>query len=143
MNNSIVEQKRNDLFTFIRRELFEEPTVRAVVAIGSVATGLARPDSDIDAALFLEPFDLYSAPAEFQWTPQDGAFHGIFVERGGAVQFDFKRLDLAEWSKPHHVWPEPLLAELAEGWVAFDRDGTVQPLLPSAPHIPANFNWKD
>jgi hypothetical protein len=40
-----------------------------------------------------------------------------------AVQFDFKRLDLAEWSRPTHVWPEPLLGELSEGWVAYDPDG--------------------
>lgn len=42
-----------------------------------------------------------------------------------AVQFDFKRLDLAEWSKPTHVWPEPLLGELSEGWAAYDPDGRV------------------
>jgi hypothetical protein len=139
MNNLIVEQKRNDLLTFIRRELFEKPAVRAVIAIGSVATGLARPDSGIDAVIFLEPFDLYATPAEFQWTPQDGAFHGIFVGRAGAIQFDFKRLDLAAWSRPHHVWPEPLLAELAEGWVAFDWDDAVQPLLAERTAYPGEL----
>ena len=105
MTNMIIEQKRNELMIFIQQEVINEPAVQAVVAIGSIATGLARPDSDIDAVVFLDPVDLYAIPAEFQWRPEDGSFHGIFTEVEGAVQFDFKRLDLAEWSRPGFDWP--------------------------------------
>lgn len=118
-------QKRKELLAFIQREVVTEPAVQSVVVIGSVAAGTARSDSDIDAVVFLDPYDLYAVPAEFQWRPEDGSFHSIFVEVEGAVQFDFKRLDLAEWSRPTHVWPEPLLGELSEGWAAYDPDGRV------------------
>jgi hypothetical protein len=46
MTNPVVDQKRNELLTYIERELVDEPAVQAVIAIGSVATGLARADSD-------------------------------------------------------------------------------------------------
>jgi len=129
MTDTIIEQKHNELMTFIQQEVINEPAVQAVIAIGSVATGLARPGSDIDAVVFLDPVDLYAIPAEFQWRPEDDSFHGIFSEVEGAVQFDFKRLDLAEWSQPSFEWPEPLRAELSDGWVAFDRPGTIKALV--------------
>src|SRR5262245_49541033 len=128
MTNTIIEQKRNELLTFIQQEVIDEPAVQAIITIGSVATGLARPGSDIDAVVFLDPFDPYAIPAEFQWRPDDGSFHGIFVDIEGAIQFDFKRLDLAEWSQPAFEWPEPLRAELSAGWLAFDRPGTIKEL---------------
>jgi predicted nucleotidyltransferase len=129
MSNTIIEQKRNELMTFIQREVVGEPAVQAVIAVGSVATGLARLGSDIDAVVFLDPFDPYAIPAEFQWRPEENSFHGIFVEIEGAIQFDFKRLDLAEWSQPAFEWPEPLRAELSAGWIAFDRHETVKVLI--------------
>ena len=42
-------------------------------------------------------------------------------------QFDFKRLDWGLCSRGDFRWPEALLAELATGWLAFDRDGTIGP----------------
>lgn len=129
MSNTIIEQKRNELLTFIQQEVINEPAVQAIVAVGSITTGLARPDSDIDAVVFLDPFDPYAIPAEFQWRPEDGSFHRIFAEVEGAIQFDFRRLDLAEWSQPAFVWPEPLRAELSAGGIAFDRHGAIKPLI--------------
>jgi hypothetical protein len=123
-------QKRRDLQAFIEREMVREPSVQGVVGIGSIASGLARPDSDIDAILLMDPHDLYAVPAEFVWRPSDGTYHSIFVEvEGACVQFDFARLDLAQWADPSFVWPEGRLAELAGGWIAFDRTGQVRELI--------------
>jgi hypothetical protein len=125
-------QKRAELLLFIERALVHEPAVRAVVGIGSLASGLARPDSDIDAIVFLEPFDPYIVPAEFKWLPADGSFHSIFSAQPGleqAIEIDLARLDLAEWAAPTFAWPEGRCAELAEGWLAFDRDGQVGALI--------------
>lgn len=119
------EQKRRELLAFVQREVVTEPVVQGVVVVGSVAVGTARLDSDIDAVVFLEPLDLYAVPAEFQWRPEDGTYHPISVAVEGAIQFDFKRLDLAEWSKPTREWPETLLAELSAGWVVYDPDGRI------------------
>jgi hypothetical protein len=77
--NVATEQKRKDLLMYIEREVITDPSVQGVVVIGSVATGTARADSDIDAVVFLEPFDLYAVPAECKWCPDDGTFHGIFL----------------------------------------------------------------
>jgi len=125
-------RKRQDLMMFIERVLAPEPAVRAVIGIGSIATGLARLDSDIDAILFLDPFDPYIVPAEFVWRPADGSFHSIFEpedECGESMQFDLARLDLARWSDPSCDWPEGRRAELQEGWMAFDRSGQVARLV--------------
>ena len=104
--NPATVQKRKDLTTFIQREMIPEPSIQGVVVIGSVATGMARPDSDIDAFVFLDPFDPYAVPAEFKWLPDQGTFHGIFSAVKNAIQFDFQRFDLQQWSSPSHVWPE-------------------------------------
>jgi hypothetical protein len=47
----------------------------------------------------------------------------------GAIQLDFKRVDLKEWSNPAYVWPEPICAELSRGWVAFERDNRIGRLI--------------
>jgi hypothetical protein len=117
---------------FIERELVSEAAVQAVIGIGSVANGLARPDSDIDAIIFLDPFDWYIVPAEFTWCPSDGSIHGIFNQESGpeeSIQFDFARYDLARWADPSFEWPEGYCAELCEGWVAFYRSGQVGELI--------------
>lgn len=136
MTEAILEKKRQELLTFVQQEVVQEPAVQAVIAIGSLAMGAPRPDSDIDAVVFLDPFDLYAVPAEFQWRTADGSFHDIFVDVDDAVQFDFKRFDLAEWSLPAVVWPEPLRAELNAGWIAFDRHGLVHPLITERTSYP-------
>ena len=125
-------KKRQDLSDFIGRMLEPEPAVRAVIGIGSIAVGPARPDSDIDAVVFLDPFDPYIVPAEALWCPTDGSFHSIFskeVSEEPCLRLDFLRLDLAEWADPAFAWPEPRRAELQGGWVAFDRDGSVTELI--------------
>ena len=127
--NLATNRKRTELSRFVQQEIMTEMSVQGVVVIGSVAKGIARADSDIDAVVFLEPFDLYAIPAEFKWRPDDGTFHGIFREMDNAIQLDFKRLNLQEWSKPTHVWPESLCAELSEGWLAFDRHDQIRKLI--------------
>jgi hypothetical protein len=125
-------QKRHDLMNFIKLELMPEPAVQAVIGIGSIASGLARPDSDIDAVVFLDPFDAYIVPAEFVWRPADRSFHSIFSdlpEEQTWIQFDFKRLDLAQWMDPSFAWPEGLYSELRVGWLAFDRTGKAADLI--------------
>jgi hypothetical protein len=122
-------QKRQDLRVFIERELVPEPAVQAVVGIGSIASGLAQPDSDIDAIIFLDPVDWYIVPAEFKWRPADGSFHSIFGHVEECMQFDFARFDLTQWADSSFEWPEARCAELCEGWLAFDRSGQVAKLI--------------
>jgi len=127
--NPATKTKRSELSRFIQQEVITETSVQGVVVIGSVAKGIARADSDIDAVVFLEPFDLYAIPAEFKWRPDDGTFHGIFSDVENSIQLDFTRLDLQEWSKSTHMWPESICAELSEGWLAFDRHCHIQKLI--------------
>jgi hypothetical protein len=127
--NPATARKRTELSRFIQQEVVPETSVQGVVVIGSVAKGIARGDSDIDAVIFLKPFDLYAIPAEFKWRSDDGSFHGIFREVENSIQLDFKRLNLQAWSKPTYVWPESICAELSEGWLAFDRDSHIQKLI--------------
>ena len=61
------EEKRRQLQQFIEAVLVGETAVKGVVAIGSMATGHMTPQSDIDAIIFLDPFDLYIVPAEAVW----------------------------------------------------------------------------
>jgi len=132
MISATTVRKRQQLMAFIERVLAPEPAVQAVVVTGSVASGLARPDSDIDAVVFLNPFDWYIVPAESYWYPSDGSFHSIFSEeRVGeeCIQLDLTRFDLAHWGGPSHDWPEERCAELCEGWIAFDRSGEVAQLV--------------
>lgn len=127
--NEITKQKRAELALYIEKEVLAETAVQGIVVIGSVAKGIARPDSDIDAVVFLDPFDYYAVPAESKWQPATHTFHSIFADVADAIQLDFKRIDLAVWQQPDFVWPESLCAELSEGWVAFDRNGRIQPLI--------------
>jgi hypothetical protein len=127
--NLATQRKRTDLSRFIQQEIVPETSVQGVVVIGSVAKGIARDDSDIDAVIFLDPFDLYAIPAEFKWRFEEGTFHGIFSDVENSLQLDCTRLDLQEWSKPTHVWTESLCAELSEGWLAFDRLGQICKLI--------------
>lgn len=124
--------KRRELQTFVRSVLADEPSVQGVIGIGSIASGLARPDSDIDAVLFLDPFDWYVVPAEFQWRPADGSFHSIFQDlpdSDNCIELDVDRCDLARWADPSFAWPEGRCAELQAGWLAFDRTGAVAELI--------------
>jgi len=116
---SATTQKRQDLMDFIERELVSEPAVKAVIGIGSLSSGLARPDSDIDAIIFLNPFEWYIVPAEFKWRPSDRSFQSIFShmpESEKYMQFDFARFDLAQWSDLSFEWAEARCAELQDGW---------------------------
>lgn len=129
MTSDATVRKRRDLEIFVARVLADEPAVQAVIGVGSIASGLARPDSDVDAVLFLDPYDLYIAPAEAIWRPSDGSFRSIFSaepERDEDIQLDLQRLDLAVWGDPAYPWPEGLRAELAQGWWAFCRSEAVR-----------------
>ena len=127
--NEHTQIKQEELELYIQQEIIEDTAVQGIVVIGSVAKGIARADSDIDAVVFLDPFDLYAVPAEAKWQPETGAFYSIFRDVPGAIQLDFHRVDLAQWQDPTYAWPESLCAELSEGWVAFDRNGDMQPLI--------------
>ncbi len=127
--NEASKRKRTQFSDYIARKVVPASAVQAIVVIGSVAKGVARDNSDIDAVVFLQPFDLYAVPAEFKWQPEQDQYYGIFNNVANAIQGDFKRVDLAQWSQPEHVWPEAICAELQEGWVAFDRRDAIQPLL--------------
>lgn len=123
------EEKRNQLKRFIEQVLEPEPAVMGVVGIGSLASGHMRPDSDIDAVVFLDPFDLYIVPAESVWRPETGSFHSIFEDGVEGVQLDFTRLAWQQWSDPAFEWPEALQFELSRGWIAFDPSGKVSLLI--------------
>lgn len=144
--NPVTAHKRQQLSLFVEQVLQRAPAVQGVVVIGSVATGRARADSDIDAMLFLDPFDWYIAPAEFIWRPADNSFHSIFSELPAladeGIQLDLKRLDWAQWSAPHFQWPEPRRAELANGWVAFDRSGRVAQEIARQTHYPDDLRLR-
>jgi predicted nucleotidyltransferase len=125
-------QKRQALLNFIELELAPEPAVQAVIGVGSIASGLARVDSDIDAIVFLDPFDAYIIPAEFVWRPADRTFHSIFIHEPdleNKLQFDFHRFDLTQWMDPSFEWPEAVCSELSMGWLAFDRTGSAADLI--------------
>jgi len=130
-------QKREQLARFIDRNLVSRAAVRAVVGVGSIASGLAHPGSDIDAVVFLDPYDPYIVPAEAIWRTPDDTFHSIFVEdealQRDGLQLDFNRLDLRVWRDESFIWPEQMRAELGSGWIAFDRDGEVTRLI--AEHV--------
>lgn len=127
------EQKREQLQQFIRQVIMPEESVQAVIGIGSLAHGRARPDSDIDAVLFLDPFDWYVVPAEFIWLPADNSFHSVFSDdpdiRQEGLHFDLRRLDWRRWADPDFDWPEPDRVEMAHGWLAFDRSGKAADLI--------------
>ena len=127
--NKASKRKRQELQMYIEREIVSESSVQAIVIIGSVAKGIARTDSDIDAVVFLSPLNLYAVPCEAKWQPEKNIYHGIMSDVTDAIQLDFKRIDLTKWSDPTFVWPETMCAELSEGWVAFDRNDQVRPLI--------------
>lgn len=124
-------RKRQQLLDYTRTHLVPHTSVFAVIAVGSVAAGLARADSDIDAVVFMDPLDLYVAPAEAIWRPDDDTYHSIFSTDPDldGIQLDFTRLDLSTWRDPAHRWPEHTCAALADGWLVFDRSGQVSALL--------------
>lgn len=140
---SVTERKRQDLLGFIDKVLKPEPAVQGVVAIGSLASGHAQPDSDIDAIIFLDPMDWYIVPAEFIWNPEDGRFYSIFSEnetlKEVGIGLDFRRIHLAHWRDPNFEWPEGLLAELATSWLAFDRSGEIERLIASRTAYPESI----
>jgi hypothetical protein len=78
-------------------------------------------------------FDLYIVPAESIWCPWDNTFHSIFVKdrkiQEAGIQLDLKIVDLRKWSDKSFIWPDPQRAGLAEGWIAFDREGKVAELI--------------
>lgn len=131
---SAATQKKRDGFLFaVEQLLAPEPCVKGVVGVGSIAMNTARAGSDIDALVFMHPLDEYIVPAESIWCPWDDTFYSIFTEdkrvQDEGIQLDFKLCDLAVWNHDLSVWSEPQRAGLAEGWIAFDRDGSVARLI--------------
>ncbi len=127
------EQKRAQFQRFIEQVLKPETAVLGVVGIGSMATGHMKADSDIDAVVFLDPYDLFIVPAEAYWLPDNNTFHSIFTDdpqvRQAGLQVDFLRLRWQQWSNPAFQWPEERKAELSMGWVVYDPHEKVAPLI--------------
>ena len=130
------EEKRRQLQQFIEAVLVGETAVKGVVAIGSMATGHMTPQSDIDAIIFLDPFDLYIVPAEAVWQPDEDTFHSIFDESIDGFSLDFARLSWQQWSNPDFAWPEGRKAELSTGWIAYDPDTAVKNLITQCTAYP-------
>jgi len=130
---SVALHKRHEFSDFIEEVLIPHPAVQGVVGIGSIATGHARPESDIDAVLFLDPFDLYVVPRVSFWRRSDGSFHSIFSvaadQHTDGLFLDIQPYDLRQWADPGFVWPEGRRADLAAGWLAFDRSGAAARLI--------------
>jgi kanamycin nucleotidyltransferase len=136
--NEITQHKRQAFLQFVERVLEPEPCVQGVIVTGSLASGTARPDSDIDAILFYDPYDPYIVPAEFRWRTSDGSFHNPFTSdpavQADSLQLDFDRLQLAPGLGAD--WLDGRRAELAGGWLAFDREGRLEALLPEWTRYP-------
>ncbi|MCA9923529.1 MAG: nucleotidyltransferase domain-containing protein [Anaerolineales bacterium] len=135
--------KRKQLNRFIQQVLVHETAVKGVVGIGSIATGRMRPDSDIDAVIFLDPYDPYIVPAEAIWDAKSDTFHSIFIEderlHTEGIQLDFARLDWQTWAEPDCNWPEGRRAELASGWLAYDPSGEVEALIDEQAAYPESL----
>lgn len=120
--------KRQELLTFIEQVVRPIGPVAGIAAIGSLATGTARPDSDLDLVAFLSPFDPFALPAEAIWRASDRSFHSIFQPIDG-LQIDIHRVDLDALIASGGAMPEGRRAELATSWLAFDRGGLIAQLL--------------
>jgi len=125
----VTEEKRAQFQQYIEQVLATETAVKAVIGIGSIATGRMTPTSDIDAIIFFDPLDLYIAPAEAIWRPEDDTYYTIFDETAGGIQLDFARLEWQMWADPDFVWPEGRKAELSGGWIAYDPAGEAAQLI--------------
>lgn len=127
------EEKRKQFLRFIEQVLAPETAVIGVVGIGSIATGHMRPDSDIDAVIFLDPFDYYIVPAEAIWHPATDTFHSIFASNETlhkeGVQVDFLRVNYQQWAKDDFTWTEGYKAEISTGWLAYDKNGKTASLI--------------
>ncbi len=125
------EEKRVQFIAFVNQLFASEEAVRGVVGIGSLASGHMRPGSDLDAIIFLDPFDLYIVPAEAIWQPAEDRFYSIFdtEQQRGGLQIDFLRLPFQQWAKPDFIWPEERRAELSNGWIAYDPGGAIARLI--------------
>lgn len=123
------ERMRAEFQQFVSVVLESETAVKGVVAIGSMATGHMTAASDIDAIVFLDPFDLYIIPAEAIWEPDEDIFYSIFNDNINGLPLDFARLIWQEWSNPNFEWPEGRRAELGAGWIVHDPSGEVARLI--------------
>jgi predicted nucleotidyltransferase len=135
------KQKREQLKEYIERVLVPDSAVKAVIGIGSIATGHMRSDSDIDAVVFLDPFDYYIVPAEAVWHPGNATYYSILNEeaREEGLPLNFVRLNWQEWRDPDFDWPEERRAELSMGWVAYDRSGQVTKLIAERTAYPRDL----
>lgn len=120
--------KRQELLSFIEQVVRPIGPVVGIAAIGSLASGTARADSDLDLLAFLSPFDPYALPAEAIWRASDRSFHSIFQPIDG-LQIDIHRIDLDTMITSGGAMPEGRRAELATCWLAFDRGGVITQLL--------------
>ncbi len=158
------EQKRAQFQQFIEVVIKAETAVKAIVGIGSIATGKMRPDSDIDAIVFLDPPNPHIVPAEGIWDEQSDTFYSIFVDNerlhSEGLQVDFYRVSWEKWiNNPEFVWPEERKAELKHGWIAYDAtdelaqiiakrtaydfDERIMRLDSAIVHLDNHLNWLD
>jgi hypothetical protein len=135
LSTSATDKKRKDLIYTVKHLLEPHNEVEGVVAVGSIASGNARIESDIDIIIFMSPINHYIVPAESIWCPWDDSFHSIFIDddkiQANGIHLDVTLRDLAKWSDPSFHWPEYDRAGLADGWIAFDRRGQIKFLIDS------------
>ena len=111
---------------FVERKLTIWPEFTAALVVGSVATGEARSDSDVDCILIFDKFNEGIVPAEFVWNPSTDTFHTIFdVEATdvGGVQVDANRVELSNFL--NQEWSDDLKHDLAHALMIYDRHQTV------------------
>jgi hypothetical protein len=119
----------------VERQLEPWPEFLAALVIGSVATGEARPDSDVDCLSVFERLDECIVPAEFVRQPEPDAISTIFevdADQNWAVQIDSKRVALADFFAAE--WEDGLKHELSQAIVLFDREGLLLPQIAGKLH---------
>ncbi len=140
--NRITQERRALFQQFVQQMLQADTAVKGVIGIGSMAAGSMCPDSSAEAVVFLHPFDYFVIPAEAIWDPLTHRFHSIFSEdsflRENGLKLDLLRLDWAQWAAPEFVWPEGHRAAFSTGWLVYDRDGDLAPLIAQKTTYPAD-----
>lgn len=118
----------------MERKLTIWPEFITALDVGSVSTGEARSDSDVDCLLIFDQFDEGIVPAEFGWYPATDTSHTIFeveVTEVGGVQVDANRVELGDFL--NREWSEDLKHDLAHAFMIYDRHQTLAQAIEEKP----------
>lgn len=116
--------KHKTLLTKLKRHLENDPKYLGLIIIGSLATGTARPDSDVDLCVIAtdEEFATVSARKDYYFG-NTGAFEDDEIEIDGKIiSMQFLR-DAAEKGN------EPTRESFRDAIVLFDHTGEMQKLV--------------